>query len=696
MYISNVGNQSILNRKMEKKLAKQRIEVLTQTLNQHNHNYYVLSQPVISDFEFDKLLAELISLEKQFPEFLKSDSPSQRVGVDITKEFEQIKHKYSMLSLGNTYNKADLIDFDNRIKKIITEEYEYLCDLKFDGVAIGLTYIKGKLHYAVTRGDGISGDNVTNNIKTIKSIPLTLQGENIPDEFEIRGEIFMPHKSFEHLNRLRLENEEEPFANPRNAASGSVKMQDPKEVAKRKLDCFLYNILGEQLPYSTLTKNLNIAKQWGFKISEHQYNAKNIDEVWKFIEYWDEARKKLPYDIDGIVIKINSLDQQQQLGETSKSPRWAISFKFKAEQVCTRLKSIDFQVGRTGIITPVANLEPVQLAGTTVKRATLHNEDFIEKMDIRVGDYVFVEKGGEIIPKIIAVNIEKRDLFSEPFKFITHCPECNSLLNRDSNESGVYCPNEISCKPQIKGKIEHFISRRAMNIDSLGEGKVEILFDNGLINSIADLYELTYEKIFGIEKIITDPLTQKTKKVSFQDKTVKNILKGIEDSKNIPFERVLFAIGIRYVGENTAKKLAQHFKNIDNIMQASTEQLIEVDEVGNKIAQCLKNHFSIDSNIQIIQKLKSFGLKMEVESLFENISDVLTGKQIVISGVFEHHSRDEYKQMIEQHGGKNVSSISSKTSFVLAGENMGPEKRKKAEDLKIPLISENEFLEMLK
>ncbi|MBI9038924.1 MAG: NAD-dependent DNA ligase LigA [Bacteroidales bacterium] len=674
---------------------KQKIKELSEKIRKHNYNYYILSQPTISDYDFDMLLEELQKLEKQNPEYVEPDSPTKRVGGDITKDFKQVVHKYPMLSLSNTYSIGEIVDFDERVKKIINDEVEYVCELKYDGVAINITYKNGLLFQAVTRGDGIHGDDVTANVKTIRTIPLRLHG-NYPVEFEIRGEIFYPHKGFEKLNAERQEIGELPFANPRNAASGTLKMQDSAIVAKRPLDCFLYNIVGENLPFNSHYDNINEAKKWDFKISNNIAICKNISEINEFINDWDKARKNLAFDIDGIVIKVNSYRQQEQLGFTAKSPRWAIAYKFKAERVSTELLSIAYQVGRTGAITPVANLKPVHLAGTTVKRASLHNSDIIKELDVRIGDTVYVEKGGEIIPKIVGVDLLERKTDSKAVEFISHCPECNTLLIKKEDEANHYCPNEDNCPPQIKGKLEHFISRKAMNIDSLGEGKIEILFDNKLVRNIADLYDLNYKSLFGLEKIFPAENEKNEKKISFQKKTTENILNAIDASKQVPFERVLFAIGIRFVGGTVAKILAFHFKTIDNLIKADFEELISVDEIGDKIAESLINFFNKPENILIIERLKAAGLQFELENIPKLISSKLEGKTIVASGRLTNFTRDEIKQTIEEHGGKAVSAISSKVNFVLAGENMGPTKLKKAQSLKIPIIEEDEFLEMLK
>jgi len=682
---------------MTKEEANARIEQLTKLINHHNYNYYMLSKPEISDYDFDMLLVELIKLEKEYPEFIDINSPSKRVGGDIIKYFKQIKHKYPMLSLGNTYSEAELIEFDNRIKKLINTDYEYICELKYDGIAIGLTYINGVLQSAVTRGDGTHGDDVTNNVRTIKSIPLQLLGASFPNEFEIRGEIVMPHKSFEKLNEERIEIGEMPFANPRNAASGSLKMQNSSEVAKRNLDYYLYYMLGESLPFESHYENLTKVKEWGFKVPEYIEKCKNIEAVFEFIKKWDKQRDKLPFDIDGIVIKVNLYRQQEELGFTSKSPRWAIAYKFKAERVVTILKSISYQVGRTGAITPVANLGPVLLAGTTVKRATLHNADQIEKLGVRIGDAVFVEKGGEIIPKIIGVDYAQRTLFSTPVTYINKCPECGTKLIRNEGEANHYCPNENGCPPQIKGKIEHFISRKAMNIDSLGEGKVEVIFDKGLLNNIADLYDLSYDMLYDLEKTFVSD-EGKARIMKFKEKTVNNILAGITNSINTPFERVLYAIGIRYVGETVAKKLAYHYKNIDAIINSTYDELIEVDEIGEKIAESIITFFKEPNNIRIIERLKTKGIKFAlIEDAFIPKSDTLKGKSFVVSGSFSSPKRrKEIEQLIEDNGGKNASAVSSKTSFVVAGENMGPEKLKKANDLGIPIINDEDFMNMLR
>jgi DNA ligase (NAD+) len=678
---------------MTSKEARQQIQELTEKINQHNYNYYVLDTPTISDYEFDMLLYELQDLEKQYPELVLPFSPSQRVGGEISKSFQQVTHKYPMLSLGNTYSEEEIRDFDNRIRKILGETIEYVCELKFDGVSISLIYHNGILTQAITRGDGIQGDDITTNVKTIHSIPLKLSGNDYPSDFEIRGEIFMPAKSFLKINNEREETGDQLFANPRNATSGTLKLQDPKEVAKRGLDSYMYYLPDKNLPFKYHYESLAKAKEWGFKISNYIARCKTINDIFSFINQWDNGRQELPFDIDGVVIKVNSFQQQEELGYTAKSPRWAIAYKFKAERVLTRLLSISYQVGRTGSITPVANLEPVQLAGTVVKRASLHNADIIANLDVRIGDMVYVEKGGEIIPKIVGVNLKQRDINARPIEYITNCPECGTPLIRNESEANHYCPNETKCPPQIKGKLEHFISRKAMNIDSLGEGKIEILYDNGLVYNVADLFDLTYEKLLGLEKVF-ELSSEKNKKISFKDKTATNILNGIEASKKTPFHQVLYALGIRYVGETVAKKLASHYKNIDLLLSASYDELIKVDEIGDKIAKSLNDWFSIPNNIEIINRLKQHGIRMESTETKQK-SSKLEGKIFVVSGVFTNFSRDEVKKMIEENGGKNSSSISSKTTFLIAGNEMGPAKLQKAKDMNVQIISENDFLNLL-
>ena len=683
---------------MNKEEAKAKIAELSSIIENHNYNYYVLANPTISDYDFDMLLNELIALEQQFPELILPDSPTQRVGGDITKEFQTVKHRYPMLSLSNSYNIEEVKEFISRIKKTIEEEeVEFVCELKFDGISISLTYENGLFVKAVTRGDGTQGDDVTANVKTIRTIPLRLKGD-YPDFFEMRGEIIMPHSSFNAINAERDDLGLQPFANPRNAAAGTIKLQDSKEVAKRKLDQYCYFMMMDEdkMIFKNHYESLMTAKEWGFNVSNFMARCNNVEDIEDFINYWDKQRKKLPFDIDGIVIKVNDFRQREILGFTSKSPRWAIAYKFKAEEARTKLLSVDFQVGRHGTITPVANLEPVQLAGTIVKRATLHNADFIEQLDLHYDDIVCVEKGGEIIPKITAVDLSQRKEYSEKVTFITKCPECGTSLVKADGETAWYCPNTLGCPPQIKGRIEHFISRKAMNIESLGEGKVEVLFDNNLIKDYSDLYDLTYEKLFGIEKtILVDEINDITRKVSFKEKTANNIIEAIEKSKSVPFARVLFALGIKYVGETTAKLIAKSMGSIDNIINATVEELTEIEEVGEKIALSIKDFFADERNIHIISRLKDAGLQFEQEKKVASGNQVLSGMNIVVSGVFSTMSRDEIKQLIEDLGGKNVSSISKKTTFVLAGEKMGPEKRKKAESLGIEIKSEDDFLKML-
>jgi DNA ligase (NAD+) len=664
---------------MDKPDIRKRIEELSSAIKHHNELYYRDAQPEISDFEYDQLLKELQNLEAQYPDIALPESPTQRVGNDISNKFDTVNHKYPMLSLGNTYSREELMDFHRRVQQGLEGlEPEYVCELKYDGVSISLSYENGKLTRAVTRGDGSRGDDVTENVKTIKAIPLVLKGNNYPQNFEMRGEIFMTHKTFEKLNTIRQEAGYNLFANPRNATAGSIKMQYSSEVAKRHLDCFLYYILGEELPFDNHFENLKIAKSWGFKIPDDIIKCKNIDDVFDYIDYWDIARKNLDYDIDGIVLKVNNYKHQEQLGFTAKTPRWAISYKYKAEQAITELLSIEYQVGRTGAVTPVANLKPVLLAGTTVKRASLHNAEQIALLDLRIGDKVFVEKGGEIIPKV--VGIAKREHKNPKTNFITHCPECGTELIKNEGEAKHYCPNENACPPQIKGKIIHFISRKAMNIESLGEESIELFFNKGLIRNAADLYQLKVEDILPLER--------------FAQKSAENIIKSIETSKSVPYPRVLYALGIRYVGETVAKILAKAFPDIDLLINASIDELTEVHEIGERIAESVKEYFSQTDIIAFINKLKFAGLQFNSE-VKEQKSDVLLDMTIVISGVFTHHSRDEYKTIIESHGGKNSSSISAKTTFILAGENMGPSKKEKAEKLGIELKSEDEFLKMI-
>ncbi len=679
---------------MNKEDAKAKIAELSNTIENHNYNYYILANPTISDYDFDMLLNELIALEQQFPDLILPDSPTQRVGGDITKEFQTVKHRYPMLSLSNSYNIEEVKDFITRIKKSIEEDVEFVCELKFDGISISLTYENGLFVKAVTRGDGTQGDDVTTNVKTIRTIPLRLKG-NYPDFFEMRGEIIMPHSSFNAINAEREDLGLQPFANPRNAAAGTIKLQDSKEVAKRKLDQYCYFMMmdDDKMIFKNHYESLMAAKQWGFNVSNFMAICQNVEDIEEFINYWDEKRKELPFDIDGIVIKVNDFKQREILGFTAKSPRWAIAYKFKAEEARTKLLSIDFQVGRHGTITPVANLEPVQLAGTIVKRATLHNADFIEQLDLHYDDIVSVEKGGEIIPKITSVDLSQRKEENEKVAFITKCPECGTQLVKADGETAWYCPNTLGCPPQIKGRIEHFISRKAMNIESLGEGKVEVLFDNNLIKDYSDLYDLTYDKIFGLEKIID--VDDTIRKVSFKEKTANNIIDAIEKSKSVPFARVLFALGIKYVGETTAKLIAKSMGSIDNIINASVEELTDIEEVGEKIALSIKDFFADERNIHIINRLKNAGLQFEQEKKVVSENQVLSGMNIVVSGVFATMSRDEIKQLIEDLGGKNVSSISKKTTFVVAGDKMGPEKRKKAESLGVEIKSEDDFLKMI-
>ncbi len=662
---------------------KERIDQLRTDLHRHNYNYYVLNTPEISDKEFDDMMRELQDLEKEHPEYQDENSPTMRVGSDLNKNFTQVTHKYPMLSLGNTYSENEVTDFYDRVKKALNEDFEICCELKYDGTSISLTYENGKLVRAVTRGDGEKGDDVTDNVKTIRTIPLVLHGNNYPEHFEIRGEILMPWEVFEELNREKEAREEPLFANPRNAASGTLKLQNSAIVASRKLDAYLYYLLGEELPCDGHYENLQTAAGWGFKISEHTKKTHSLEEVFEYIRYWDTERKNLPVATDGIVLKVNSMRQQKSLGFTAKSPRWAIAYKFQAERALTRLNRVTYQVGRTGAITPVANLDPVQLSGTIVKRASLHNADIIEGLDLHIGDMVYVEKGGEIIPKITGVDKDARGmLIGEKVKFITHCPECGSKLVRYEGEAAHYCPNETACPPQIKGKIEHFISRKAMNIDGLGPETVDTFYRLGLIKDTADLYQLTAEDIKNLDRM--------------GEKSAENIIKGIKASKEVPFERVLFALGIRFVGETVAKKIAKSFNNIEELENADLEKLTSIDEIGEKIAQSILIYFSSPLNVNLIERLKSAGLQLyRKEEDLNEYTDKLAGQSIVISGVFTHHSRDEYKDLIEKNGGKNVGSISTKTSFILAGENMGPFKLEKAHKLGIKIISEDEFLTLI-
>ncbi|MCF8322087.1 MAG: NAD-dependent DNA ligase LigA [Flavobacterium sp.] len=661
---------------------RQTIEQLREELNQHNHQYYVLDSPIISDFDFDLKLKQLQELENKHPEFFDENSPTQRVGGAITKIFETVKHDYRMYSLDNSYSKDDLIEWENRIQKVLGDvPLQYTCELKYDGASISITYENGKLKRAVTRGDGVQGDDVTNNIKTIKSIPLQLKGD-YPEIFDVRGEIILPFAGFEKMNEELIERGETPYANPRNTASGSLKLQDSSEVAKRQLDCLLYFIVGNKLPFDSQFESLETARKWGFKVPKEAVLAPSLDQVFEFINYWDSHRHELPYETDGVVVKVNSYQHQDELGYTAKSPRWAMAYKFKSEQVTTKLDSISFQVGRTGAITPVANLQPVQLAGTIVKRASLHNADQIEKLDIRLGDTVFVEKGGEIIPKIIAVDLSKRLANSEATIYITHCPECQTKLVRNEGEANHYCPNFYGCPPQIIGRIQHFISRKAMDIEGLGGETVALLFQNGLVHNYADLYELTVAQILPLERMA--------------QKSAENLINGVEKSKEIPFERVLYALGIRFVGETVAKKLAQHYRTIDSLSQATFMDLVLVDEIGERIAYSVIDFFENQENKMIIERLKTYGLQLEIIDVFNpNATEKLLGKTFVVSGVFEQFSRDDLKKAMEDNGGKVGSSISAKTDFVVAGANMGPAKLDKANKLKIAIISEEDFLRMI-
>lgn len=661
---------------------RQRILQLRKELHEHNYKYYVLNQPEISDQEFDFMMKELQELEVRHEDMFDPNSPTQRVGSDINQVFTQVTHKYPMLSLANTYSQEEVADFYNSVKKGLNgEDFEICCELKYDGLSISLTYEDGKLVRGVTRGDGVHGDDVTANVKTIRSIPLVLKDGDWPKGFEIRGEILMPWNVFERLNQEREAAEEPLFANPRNAASGTLKSQNSALVASRNLDAYLYYLLGDELPGDGHYENLEKAREWGFKISEGMRKVKTLQEIYDFIDYWDTERKNLPVATDGIVLKVNSLRQQRALGYTAKNPRWAIAYKFKAERACTRLNEVTFQVGRTGAVTPVANMEPVQLAGTTVRRATLNNEDFIRSLDLHIGDYVYVEKGGEIIPKIVGVDIEQRPIIAQPVTFITRCPECGAKLVRYEGEAAYYCPNDAGCPPQIKGRIEHFISRKAMNIDSIGPETVDDFYRHGLVRNVADLYDIEVQQINGDGS---------------RQKSAEKIVNGIEASKQVPFERVVFALGIRFVGETTARLLARHFKTIDALAAASLQDLLEVEGVGEVIAKSVMTYFRNPVTMQIVERLRGYGLQMALsEEQMSSATDKLAGKSIVISGVFAHHSRDEYKQMIEQNGGKNVGSISGKTSFILAGENMGPAKLQKAEKLGIQIVDEEAFLKMI-
>lgn len=661
---------------------QERITELREMLHKHNHNYYVLNAPQISDKEFDNLMRELQELEAEHPDMYDSNSPTQRVGSDLSKGFKQVAHKYPMLSLGNTYSKEEVADFYNRVARALNEDFEMCCELKFDGSSISLTYVDGKLVQAVTRGDGEKGDDVTANVRTIRTIPLELTGKGYPHEFEIRGEVLMPWNVFEQLNKEREREGEALFANPRNAASGTLKLMDSTVVAKRRLDAYLYYMLGEELPAKGHYENLMAAGEWGFKISETTCKCSTLQQVYEFIDRMDTVRKTLPFATDGIVIKVNSLRQQKNLGYTAKSPRWAIAYKFQAERALTRLNDVTYQVGRTGVVTPVANLDPVQLSGTMVRRASLHNADIIEKYDLHIGDMVYVEKGGEIIPKITGVDLDARILIGNKVKFISECPECGTPLTRVDGEAAHFCPNSANCAPQLKGRIEHFVAREAMNIESLGPETIEMMFGLGMIRDVADLYTIEPSDLMFLPRMGA--------------KSAENLITGIKASLNVPFERVLFALGIRFVGVTVAKRLAYAFHNIDALMSASFEELTAVEEIGERIAQSLLDYFSNEANKMLVERLKVIGLKFELDAeKLHDRTDKLKGKSIVISGVFNKHSRDEYKAMIEKNGGKNVGSVSKATSFILAGENMGPAKLEKAQKLNIPLMSENDFLAML-
>ncbi len=660
----------------------ERIYQLREELHRHNHLYYVLNAPEIDDRTFDFLMRELQDLEAKHPECADENSPTMRVGSDLNKNFVQVQHKYPMLSLANTYSEAEVTEFYERVKKSLNEEFEICCEMKFDGTSISLTYEDGKLVRAVTRGDGTQGDDVTDNVKTIRTIPLILHGEGYPREFEIRGEILMPWVVFEQLNKEREEREEPLFANPRNAASGTLKLQNSSVVASRKLDAYLYYLLGENLPGDGHYENMQAAAGWGFKVSDIMRKCTSLEEVLEFIRYWDVERKNLPVATDGVVLKVNSFRQQRNLGYTAKSPRWAIAYKFQAERACTRLNMVTYQVGRTGAITPVANLDPVQLAGTVVKRASLHNADIIEGLDLHIGDMVYVEKGGEIIPKIVGVDMDARFMVGDKIRFIDKCPECGSPLTRYEGEAAHYCTNDTACPPQIKGKIEHFVSRKAMNMDGLGAETIDLFFQEGLIRTIADLYTLKAPDMARLERM--------------GKKSALNILEGVRASKEVPFERVLFALGIRFVGETTAKTLAKAFRSIDALAKATLDELMQVDEIGARIAESIIRYFADEKNLEQIARLREAGVQLEMEELdMSEYTDKLEGKSIVISGVFTHHSRDEYKEIIEKNGGKNVGSISKKTSFILAGDNMGPAKLEKADKLGIPIMSEEDFLKLI-
>jgi DNA ligase (NAD+) len=662
--------------------VKDQIEQLREELREHNYRYYVLNNPIISDYEFDQKLKQLQELEEKYPEFYDPNSPTQRVGGEVTKNFNTVKHKFRMYSLDNSYSKEDLLDWEKRIQRLIDEPVQFTCELKYDGASISLAYKDGKFVQAVTRGNGVAGDDVTANVKTIKSVPLVLKGRGYPDNFFARGEIIIPIADFIKMNKEREEIGDDLYMNPRNTAAGTLKLQDSAAVARRPLDCLIYYVVGDNLPFDTQYESLEKARAWGFKVPDVAKLANNIDEVMEYINYWDVHRHEFPYETDGVVIKVNSLRQQEELGYTAKAPRWAIAYKFKAERVATLLEKITYQVGRTGAITPVANLKPVALAGTIVKRASLHNADQIKKLDVREGDTVFVEKGGEIIPKIVGVDLSKRPPNSKPTAYITHCPECGTPLVRNEGEAQHYCPNTYGCPPQIIGRIQHYISRKAMNIEGLGDETVAQLVQAGLITSYADLYELKKEQLLPLERMA--------------EKSVENLLSGIEASKKVPFERVLFALGIRHVGETVAKKLARHYKSIDALKEATTDELIHVDEIGEIIAKSVVDFFSNPINIEIVGRLKRYGIQLQIsEEELEGQTDKLQGKTFVVSGVFHQVSRNELKELIEKNGGKVASSISKKTSYVVAGDAMGPSKKNKAEALEIPIISEEEFLKMI-
>ncbi|HYW96930.1 MAG TPA: NAD-dependent DNA ligase LigA [Bacteroidales bacterium] len=667
---------------MTKTEAKEKIEQLRRELSEHNHRYYVLARPTISDYEYDRLMKELIHLEQDWPGFMDVNSPSQRVGSDISQEFEQVRHTVPMLSLGNTYSREELTDFDRRVRKVLGDDFEYVCELKYDGVAISLTYENGQLTRAVTRGDGEQGDDVTRNVRTVRSIPLKLKGHDYPEELEIRGEIYMPVEGFLKMNNDRLENNEEAFANPRNATAGTLKLKNSSVVAKRPLDCMLYYLPGEYSPSGSHFENLMKAGEWGFKVP-HDYikKVKSLDEVFAYINQWESQRNNLPFNIDGVVIKVDAIEKQKELGFTAKEPRWAIAYKFKAERASTLLKHISFQVGRTGAVTPVANLEPVHLAGTTVRRASLHNEDQIRLLDVRTGDTVFVEKGGDIIPKIVGVDISKRPSDSQPFVFITHCPECGTKLERKPEEAAHYCPNIYGCPPQIKGRIEHFVSRRAMNIN-IAEATIDQLFRKDLITDISDLYRLSVADLLSLER--------------FKEKSATKIYESIQASTKVPFPRLVYALGIRYVGETIARTLALHFKSLDNLMKASQEELVDVGEIGSRIAESILNYFDHPESKKIIEGLRKAGVKLQLDEEEKPQSSKLEGKTFVVSGTFNQPSRSELKDLVEKNGGKITSSVSSNTDYIIAGDDMGPVKREKADKLKIPLIGVNDFLQMIK